>query len=149
MVWSAVASLMTVILDLLTARRQTACAKDLEIVLLRHQLRILERRQPRLRLSRWERLSLTLLVTKLRHLTVGARQHWSGSLVLVTPETVLRWHRDLVRRKWTFRRCRRRFASAPRVVVVAMGKCATQPATSVAGGCPTVCPRVRHEGPFR
>ncbi len=36
MVWSAVASLMTVILDLLTAR-----AKDLEIVLLRHQLRIL------------------------------------------------------------------------------------------------------------
>jgi len=107
MVWSAVASLVAVILDLPTARRQTACAKDLEIVLLRHQLRILERRQPRSRLSRWERLSLTLLVTTLRHLTVGARRHWSGSLVLVTPETVLRWHRDLVRRKWTFRRCQR------------------------------------------
>ena len=80
---------------------------DLEIAVLRHQLRMLERRQPRPRLSRWERLTLVLLVVQLRRLTAGACRCWSRSLVLVTPETVLRWHRDLVRRKWTFRRCRR------------------------------------------
>src|SRR5919205_87342 len=107
MVWPALASLVAVILDLLAARPQPEGAKDLEIVVLRHQLRMLERRQPRLRLSRWERLTLALLVAKLRRLTAGTRQRWSRSLVLVTPETVLRWHRDLVRRKWTFQGCRR------------------------------------------
>ncbi len=107
MVWSALASLVAVILDLLTARPQSEGAKDLEIVVLRHQLRMLERRQPRLRLSRWERLTLALLVAKLQRLTAGGCQRWSRSLVLVVPETVLRWHRDLVRRKWTVRGCRR------------------------------------------
>ena len=75
----------------------------LEIVLLRHQLRVLQRRQPRPRLARGERLALALLVAKLRRITAGARGRWARSVVLVTPTIVLRWHRDLVRRKWTFR----------------------------------------------
>ena len=100
---SALAHLMSLLLDLFTARRQPACAKDLEIAVLRHQLRIALRRQPRPRLSRWERLTLALLVAKLRHLPAVACQHWARSMLLVTPETVLRWHRALVRRKWTFR----------------------------------------------
>ncbi len=104
MFWSVLAQLVAVLLDLLTARRQPEGAKDLEIAVLRHQLRMLERRQPRPRLARWERLTLVLLVTRLRRLALGTRERWSRSLVLVTPETVLRWHRDLVRRKWTFRR---------------------------------------------
>src|SRR6478672_11271607 len=104
MVWSVLASMAAVMLDLLMARRQPEGAKDLEIAVLRHQIRMLERRQPRLRLARWEQLMLVLLAMKLRSLAVGARQRWSRSVLLVTPETVLRWHRDLVRRKWTFRR---------------------------------------------
>ena len=104
MFWSVLAQLVAVLLDLLTARRQPEGAKDLEIAVLRHQLRMLERRQPPPRLARWERLTLVLLVTRLRRLALGTRERWSRSLVLVTPETVLRWHRDLVRRKWTFRR---------------------------------------------
>ena len=32
----------------------------------------------------------------------NSRARLSQSLLLFTPETVLRWHRDLVRRKWTF-----------------------------------------------
>jgi hypothetical protein len=107
MFWSAIAQLVALLLDLITVRRQAEGAKDLEIVVLRHQLRVLERRRPRSRLSRWEQLTLALLVTKLRRLTRDGRQHWSRSLVLITPETVLRWHRDLVRRKWTFHACRR------------------------------------------
>jgi hypothetical protein len=103
MFWSAVAQLAALLLDLFTARRQPGRAKDLEIAVLRHQLRMLERRQPRPRLTRWEKLTLTLLATKLRRSTADAGRHWSRSLLLVTPETVLRWHRELVRRKWARR----------------------------------------------
>src|SRR3954464_6490453 len=106
MFWSALAHLVALLLDLLTVRRQPACAKDREIAVLRHQLRIALRRQPRPRLSRWEQLTLALLVTKMRHLPAVACQHWARSVLLVTPETVLRWHRALVRRKWIFRGCR-------------------------------------------
>ena len=107
MLWSAVAHLMALLLDLFTAGRQPEDAKDLEIAMLRHQLRVLARRQPRPHLARWERLILALLVTKLRRLMAMPPSRWSQSLVLVTPETVLRWHRELVRRKWTFRGRRR------------------------------------------
>jgi hypothetical protein len=107
MFWSVLAHLAALLLDLVSARRQSEGAKDLEIAVLRHQLRMLERRRPRPRIARWEKLVLALLATKLRRGTMGARQAWTRSLVLVTPETVLRWHRDLVRRKWTFRGCHR------------------------------------------
>jgi putative transposase len=107
MLWSVLAQVAALLLDLLTARRQSAGAKDLEIVLLRHQLRVLQRRQPRPSLARWERLTLALLATKLRHLTRDAQRCLSRSLLVVTPETALRWHRDLVRRKWSGRRHRR------------------------------------------
>src|SRR5829696_3772775 len=98
MFWLVIAQLVSLLLDMFAVRRQSDGAKDLEIVVLRHQLRLLERRQPRPRLSRWERLTLALLVTKLRRVTTGARECWSWSVVLVTPATVLRWHRELVRR---------------------------------------------------
>jgi putative transposase len=107
MFWSALAHLLALLLDLRAARRQAACAKDLEHAVLRHQLRVLQRRPPRPRLTRWEQLTLALLVAQLRHLPAVARQRWARSVVLVTPETVLRWHRALVRRKWTFRQRRR------------------------------------------
>jgi putative transposase len=33
-----------------------------------------------------------------------ARQHLHRVMLISTPDTVLRWHRELVRRKWTFKR---------------------------------------------
>ena len=107
MFWSAIAHLVALLLDPLAVRRQAEGAKDREIVVLRHRLRVLQRRQPRPRLARWVRLTLALLATKLRRLTAGARRRWSRSPVLVTPGTVLRWHRDPVRRTWAFRRHQR------------------------------------------
>src|SRR5829696_1194574 len=103
MFWLVIAQLVSLLLDMFAVRRQSDGAKDLEIVVLRHQLRLLERRQPRPRLSRWERLTLALLATTLRQLTREGRERLSRGLILVRPATVLRWHRDLVRRKWTFR----------------------------------------------
>ena len=79
MFWSALAHLLALLLDLSTARRQPASAKDLEIAVLRHQLRVALRRQPRPRLTRWEQLTLALLVAKLRHLPVSPASTGPGA----------------------------------------------------------------------
>jgi putative transposase len=71
-------------------------SKDVEILVLRHQLKILHRQMPRPRLRRRDRL---LLAAASR---VLPRSSWLA--FLVAPSTLLRWHRELVRRKWTFRR---------------------------------------------
>jgi transposase InsO family protein len=107
MVFFVLATLLSWLVDLGTLRFQSAREKDLEILLLRRQLAILQRTQPQPpRLTRWEKLGLAVLVAKLRSLPTSSRERLRQRLVLVTPETVLRWHRELVRRKWTFRRQR-------------------------------------------
>jgi putative transposase len=74
-------------------------AKDLEILVLRHQLRVLRRKVGRARFAPLDRV---LLATASRSLP---RERW-GSF-LVTPQSLLRWHRELVRRKWTYKRERK------------------------------------------
>ena len=72
-----------------------------ELLALRHQVRVLERRLGRPRWSRADRLVLAALAGHL------PRVRW-GSFP-VRPETLLGWHRQLVRRKWTtFARLARR-----------------------------------------
>ena len=57
MLWSVVMHLVGLIVDLLSGARGEAEEKDLQIALLRHQVRLLQRRLPRPRpLSRWEKL---------------------------------------------------------------------------------------------
>ena len=69
-------------------------AKDLEILVLWHQLRVLRRKTGRLRFTARDRV---LLAAASR---VLPRQRWAS--FLVTPQALLRWHRTLVRRKWTY-----------------------------------------------
>ena len=68
-------------------------AKDLEILVLRHQLTVLRRQTPRPRLEPADR---ALLAAVSRNLP---RAQWS--CFFVTPETLLRWHRRLVAGVWT------------------------------------------------
>jgi putative transposase len=69
--------------------------KTAEILILRHQLAVLQRRQPRRPDLDWaDRALLTTLLAGIPK----ARRH--GLRLLVTPDTVLRWHRDIVRRRW-------------------------------------------------
>jgi hypothetical protein len=74
-------------------------AKDLEILVLRHQLRVLRRKTRRHRFTILDRV---LLAAASRAIP---RDRWAS--FLVTPQTLLRWHRELVRRKWTYRKDRR------------------------------------------
>jgi putative transposase len=84
-------------------------AKDVEIAVLRHQLMVLRRQVARPRYTPSDRLVLAMLARLL------PRERWSA--FLVTPATLLRWHRDLVRRRWTYpRRPGRRRGLDPSVV---------------------------------
>jgi putative transposase len=69
---------------------------EVEVVVLRHQLNVLKRQAGRPRLRRRDRLFMAALSRVL------PRARWSS--FLVSPQKLLRWHRELVRRKWTFRR---------------------------------------------
>jgi len=70
--------------------------KDIELLVLRHQVKVLQRQVKRPRLHRLDRV---LLAAASRAMT---RSIWSS--FVVRPETLLRWHRELVRKKWTYRR---------------------------------------------
>jgi len=69
-------------------------AKDLEILVLRHQLTVLRRQTPRPRLEPADRALLAAVSRML------PRSRWS--CFLVTPETLLGWHRRLVAGAWTY-----------------------------------------------
>ena len=69
---------------------------EVELVVLRHQLKVLRRQVGRPRLRRPDRVFMAAMSRVL------PRARWSA--FLVSPQTLLRWHRELVRRKWTFRR---------------------------------------------
>jgi len=74
----------------------------LENMLLRQQLIVLKRQVKRPRLTRRDRTLLVLLASKV--------PTWKQALVIVQPETVLRWHRDLFRWVWRGKsrsKCRR------------------------------------------
>jgi putative transposase len=72
-------------------------AKELEILVLRHELQVLRRQVGRPRLRPADRV----LLAALGQLWPRKRRSF-----LVQPATLLRWHRDLVRRRWTYDRRR-------------------------------------------
>ena len=73
-------------------------------MLLRQQLRILQRKQPRPPcISRWEKLTLVVFTRKLTAVTASARSRISQVVLVFKPDTLLKWHRELVRRKWIFK----------------------------------------------
>src|SRR5665811_1989833 len=79
---------------LLAGSRGDDGSKDLEILVLRHQLRVLRRKSGPPKLRAIDRVLLAVASRSI------PRERWS--CFLVTPATLLRWHRELVRTKWTY-----------------------------------------------
>ena len=90
---------------------QDAEGKNVEILMLRHQLAIAQRRTPPRELHRkltWaDRTWLTLLAGLL------ANDHLARLRLIVTPGTLIHWHQDLLRRRWAHRSRRRRPGRPP------------------------------------
>jgi putative transposase len=75
--------------------------KTAEILILRHQRAVLQRRQPRRPKLNWADRALLAAL-----LSVIPKARHQGLRLLGTPDTILRWHRDIVRRGWAARSMR-------------------------------------------
>ena len=91
---SLVCLLLRQVLQMLTQLARDGGAKDVELLVLRHQVAVLRRQVHRPDLQPADRVVLAVLSRLL------PRPHWS--IFFVTPATLLRWHRDLVARRWTY-----------------------------------------------
>jgi putative transposase len=92
MVLSMLYVVVRLLLDLALLRCQSDAARDLELLALRHEVRVLRRRAKRIAWRPADRLLLTALSRCL------PRVNWHA--FPVRPETLRRWHRELVRRRW-------------------------------------------------
>lgn len=93
MFWFSIAQCLSFIFDLLTIPQLTDQQKDIQILLLRQQLRVLQRkaRQPK-HFSRFNKTLLSILVARLPHISTNFRTQIEP-IVIFKPETVLKWHR--------------------------------------------------------
>jgi hypothetical protein len=86
--------LVRLVIDLLVLRSRRDRSKDVEILVLRHQLAVLQRQIARPRFEPDDRAIVTAFARVL------GRDRWSN--FLVRPATILGWHRRLVANHWTY-----------------------------------------------
>jgi putative transposase len=104
-VGSLIYSLLRVLLDILATNHGDQAKWQAEVLALRRQVQVLERQIKRVHWSPSDRMVLAALRERI------PSSGWAG--LLVKPETVLGWHRALVRRKWAAYRGRPRRGRPP------------------------------------
>jgi putative transposase len=92
--WSLCYLVLRSVLQLVSLRVRSEHFKELEIVVLRHELAVLRRQAGRPQLATGDRVFLAAATCLL------PRTSWQS--IFVTPTTLLRWHRRLVQRCWTY-----------------------------------------------
>ncbi len=92
MLLSLVYAIICVLFDLAVVCASSARAQTIELLALRHELRVLRRQAKR---PQWRPGDRLLVAALSRCITRGEWRRFP-----VRPETLLRWHRELVRRKW-------------------------------------------------
>jgi putative transposase len=101
--WFILKHIFPTIFTFITIGRLSHLEKDLEILVLRQQLSILQRKLNHpIRPSRVEKMPLAVLITKIMRTSHQSTNQLRDIIRIFQPETVLRWHRELVRWKWTY-----------------------------------------------
>src|SRR5215217_5866624 len=95
---------------------RSSASKDAELLILRHEVAVLRRQVTRPRVNWADRAVLAGFARAL------PRPSWNG--LFVRPETLLRWHQDLVRRRWSYphRRGRPTVAAEIRSLVLRLAR---------------------------
>jgi putative transposase len=101
--WFILAHLFSTLVALVSIGRLSEREKDLEILLLCQQVSILLlNRDQTVRATPVEELTLAVFTARLKEITNRSVKELGEIIRLFKPETVLAWHRKLVRRKWTY-----------------------------------------------
>jgi putative transposase len=104
MIWLVGAHFFSLLIELIQIGQLSTPDKDLEILVLRYQLGIADRKlNQTIKPNRIEKLTLAVLVNRLKFATNRSSNELRNSLRLFSPRTVLRWHNELVKRKWTYK----------------------------------------------
>ena len=104
MIWFMVLQVVATLVELVQLGHSSESEKGLEILLLRRQLAVYERKQSQpMRLSRGEKLTLVVLGAKLKAKTGRTIHQMREAIRIVKPATLFGWHKQLVRLKWTYR----------------------------------------------
>lgn len=103
MVWFILAHIFRILVAFISISRLSDLEKDLEILVLRQQLSILQRKTNKpVKPNQIEKMTLAILIAKLQQVARRPSNQLHNIIRIFKPETVLRWHRELVRRKWSF-----------------------------------------------
>jgi putative transposase len=94
LLWSFVYLVVRTLFALVWLLARPRRSKEFEILLLRHELAVLRRQAGRARLIRADRALFAALSRRV------PRTAWAN--LAVKPDTLLRWHRQLVARRWTY-----------------------------------------------
>jgi hypothetical protein len=108
--------LVRLVIDLLVLRGRRDRSKDVEILVLRHELAVLRRQIGRPRFDPHDRAIITAFARVL------GIDRWS--ILLVKPDTILAWHRRLIANHWTYphRRGRPSTAIEPRRTILRLAR---------------------------
>ena len=102
--WFILANIFSALLTLIRISFRSDPEKDLEILILRQQLHILQRkRNQTVKPDRVDKMILGVFAAKLKLISEKPVASMRAVIRIFQPETVLRWHQELVRLKWTYK----------------------------------------------